>query len=291
MLLLPTTAWPQTDDLPTRFKALADSGTWQMVQKIPLQFPSHHPQGVVKIGDYFYLTTTETIEPTVALFFRTFASKMHVGRGIGRLIQFDATGRVVRQIRLGNDTQYHVGGIDADAQTLWVPVAEHLPRGSSTIVTIDAATLEMTSWAEIDDHISAVAVDAARQRVYGFNWGTRTFYVWSMDGTLLREAPSGDPLMGYQDCHGTGAATMICGGCNAQSPLSLLLTGKARLDLVDLTTFTTIDSLPLRHRSDRGHLLTRNPMTVEKTQGGLRFYFIPEDHPSTLYIYDRLIRD
>ncbi|MGY4765623.1 DUF6454 family protein [Kribbella sp. CWNU-51] len=45
------------------------------------------------------------------------------GKGIGHLFVIDRQGNLKKDIRLGEGTAYHPGGIDYDGQNVWVPAA------------------------------------------------------------------------------------------------------------------------------------------------------------------------
>jgi hypothetical protein len=58
------------------------------------------------------------------------------------------------------------------------------------------------------------------------------------------------------------------------------------LALVDMETMVPLYEVPLTMVSDRGHLMTKNPMDVAIVDGKLRLYFLPDEHTSTLYVYE-----
>jgi len=47
-----------------RVKLLTRASQWRPVASIPIGFNTHHPQGMVKIGDTFFVTAVEIRTPT-----------------------------------------------------------------------------------------------------------------------------------------------------------------------------------------------------------------------------------
>src|ERR1700675_3493009 len=47
-----------------RVKLLTRGTQWKQVATIPIAFDTQHPQGMVKIGDDFYVTSVEIKKPT-----------------------------------------------------------------------------------------------------------------------------------------------------------------------------------------------------------------------------------
>ena len=55
------------DAVADKFLRVTKGSAWQPVATVPIAFPTHHPQGMVKIGDRFYMSSVEIIEPHAAL--------------------------------------------------------------------------------------------------------------------------------------------------------------------------------------------------------------------------------
>jgi hypothetical protein len=47
-----------------------------------------------------------------------------------------------------------------------------------------------------------------------------------------------------------------------------------------------LSEVPLTMVSDLGVQITQNPMDVDIVEGKLRVYFLPDQHNSTLYVYE-----
>jgi Family of unknown function (DUF6454) len=47
------------------FLGTTRSTPWQLVKRVPLGFDAHHPEGLARVGDRFFLSTVEVLEPTV----------------------------------------------------------------------------------------------------------------------------------------------------------------------------------------------------------------------------------
>ena len=91
----------------------------------------------------------------------------------------------------------------------------------------------------------------------------------------------------YQDCRYAGAHHMLCSGLNkyraAPGAPEFALGG---LELVDLASGRVRHQIPVQLWTDTGVVMTQNPFAVETVATGLRFYFVPEDDKSRLFVYD-----
>ena len=47
-----------------RVRKLTRDSSWQPVASVPMKFPAHHPQGMVKIGDTLIVSSVEVNVPT-----------------------------------------------------------------------------------------------------------------------------------------------------------------------------------------------------------------------------------
>ena len=124
-----TISAPQTatrDDLVgDRIKQLTRAVQWRAVTSIPVRFNTQHPQGMVKIGDTFYVTAVEIRTPTKRFAQPIDGYDRDTGAGQGHLFKFDDKGNLLADLALGDGSIYHPGGIDYDGRYIWVPVAEY----------------------------------------------------------------------------------------------------------------------------------------------------------------------
>lgn len=283
------------DEVADRFLRLTKGSAWKPVATVPLAFPSYHPQGMVKIGDRFYMSSVEIIERTQRFDAPRDGLDRTAGKGAGHLFEFDASGKLLRQVKLGEGDIYHPGGIDYDGQHVWVPVAEYRPNSRSIVYRVDPATLQATEVFRFADHIGGIVHDKEAKTLNGVSWGSRRFYRWTLDG--LRVTNADDPpeklrtlnpahYVDYQDCHALSGSRMLCAGLNkyrAGDGPEFALGG---IELVDLKTGRPLHQVPVALWSDRGLVMTQNPFFAEAREEALRFYFVPEDDQSRLFVYD-----
>ncbi len=111
-----------------RVKLLTRGTQWKQVAAIPMQFDTQHPQGMVKIGDDFYVSSVEIKTPTKRFPQPVDGYDRDTGEGAGHLFKFDKTGKLLADLPLGEGSIYHPGGIDYDGRNIWVPVAEYRPN-------------------------------------------------------------------------------------------------------------------------------------------------------------------
>src|SRR5205085_9104249 len=100
-----------------------------------------HPQGMVKIGDAFYVSSVDK------------------GKGAGHLFKIDRDGNLAGDLPLGAGVVYHPGGIDYDGASIWVPVAEYRPDSRAIVFKVDPQTMKATEVVRVADHIGAIVHD------------------------------------------------------------------------------------------------------------------------------------
>ena len=276
---------------------LTRDSKWTLTSKLPVAFPTFHPQGMVRIGDTFFVSSVEVKQPT-----RRFPAPIDgydrdTGAGVGHLFKFDASGKLLADLILGEGTIYHPGGIDYDGTDIWVPVAEYRPNSKSIVYKVDPQAMkaaEVFRWA---DHIGGVVHDTEDGTLHGVSWGSRRFYRWKLDAQrrLANVVTRGKAqftmnpshYVDYQDCKYVGQHRMVCTGVAELRPspgaAPLRLGG---LDLIDLRDGRPIHQVPVPLWTPSGLDMTHNPTWFEAVSGGLRAYFMPEDNSSTVYVYD-----
>ena len=284
-------------DLGPRVAALTRESRWRPVTAIPVAFPTFHPQGMVKIGDTFFVTSVEVQQPTARYPVLVDGMDRDAGRGAGHLFKIDSAGKLVADLRLGEGSVYHPGGIDFDGTSIWVPVAEYRPNSRSIVYRVDPETMTATEVFRFADHLGGLVHDTDDRTLHGISWGSRRFYRWTLDGRgrVTNAATPPERLrtlnpsyyVDYQDCKYAGHHQMVCTGVTEirQSPDAppFRLGG---IDLIDLRDHRPVHQVPLLLWTTRGLDLTHNPVWLESTPAGLRGYFMPEDDTSTIYVYE-----
>ncbi len=280
----------------TRVTALTRASTWTQVSATPVGFDTHHPQGMVKLGDLLLVSSVEVTTPTMRFPQPVDGLDRDAGAGVGHLFTMTLDGRRLADIVLGEGSIFHPGGLDYDGAHLWVAVAEYRPNSRSIIYRVDPTTLTAVAVLRVADHLGAIVHDTDARALYGVSWGSRRVYRWTLDArgavtnarAPLESIRTLNPshYVDYQDCKYAGARRMLCSGVaesRTASGAALALGGPhpARLD-----DGRPLHQVPLLLWTPSGMSLTRNPVFLEPTPNGLRGYFMPEDNVSTLYVYD-----
>ena len=270
--------------LADRVTALTRNSVWKLAASVPVRFRTFHPQGMVKIGETFFVSSVEV-------------RNRDTGDGTGHLFSIDSTGDLLTDLKLGEGPIYHPGGIDYDGQSIWVPVAEYRPDSRSIIYRVDPKTMKATEVLRFADHIGAIVHNADDDTLHGVSWGSRRFYRWTLgrDGRITNGATPPERLrtfntshyLDYQDCKYAGARRMLCTGVTEMrqpsAPSAFRLGG---IDLIDLRDGRPLHQVPVLLWTAGGLDMTHNPVWLEPTAAGLRGYFMPEDDTSTIYVYD-----
>lgn len=262
---------------------------WKLVASVPIAFTTYHPQGMVKIGQTFFVSAVEIKVPTRRFPQAVGGFDRDAGAGVGHLFKMDASGHLVADLTLGEGTIYHPGGIDYDGRDIWVPVAEYRPNSRSIVYRVDPATMKSVEAFRVADHIGAIVHDTDDHTLHGVSWGSRRFYRWTSSGRPLRKTPLQNPshYVDYQDCKYAGRHRMLCTGVTEmRQALGAPVFRLGGMDLVDLRDGRPLHQVPVLLWTPGGMDMTHNPACVEPAATGVRAYFMPEDNASTLYVYD-----
>ena len=267
-----------------RVTRLTRDTAWTRVSAIPIGFKTFHPQGLVKIGDTFFLSSVEVLD-------------RDAGKGIGHLFKIDSAGRLLADLKLGEGAIYHPGGLDYDGTNIWVAVAEYRPDSRSIIYRVDPGTMTAVDVLRFADHIGAIVHNTGDRTLHGVSWGSRRFYRWTLDSNGRVTNASASPAalrslnpshyVDYQDCKYAGNRRMLCSGVSdirqSADAKPFRLGG---LELIDLRDGRPLHQVPILLWTESGLDMTHNPVWIEPAATGLRAYFIPEDDSSTLYIFE-----
>lgn len=281
----------QTNILEGKIKKLSPNTAWQQKKVVPLQFPTFHPQGMVKIGDFFFMSSVEVSKSP---------KNGDAGEGIGHLFKFDSTGTLLAQMTLGEGSIYHPGGIDFDGKYIWIPVAEYRPNSKSIIYKVDPKTLTALEMMRFDEHIGAIVHDTESNKLLGASWGSRNFYEWKLNskGKITTNA-SPEQLrikntsfyIDYQDCHYVGNSKMLCSGLQKYTAPNGTVFRLGGFDLINLLDKRPEYQVPIKLWSPSGLPMTQNPFWVESSSIVIKAYFVPDDDKaSTLFIYEADLR-
>ncbi len=284
-----------------RVQKLTRAVRWQPLAAIPINFKTHHPQGMVKIGDSFFVSSVEITVPTKRFPEPRDGYDRDTGEGVGHLFKIDAKGNLLGSLKLGEGAMYHPGGIDYDGRHIWVAVAEYRPNSRAIIYRVDPQAMTATEVFRYGDHIGGIVHNTDDKTLHGVTWGSRRFYKWTLGGEGKVTNANTPPeklrvqnrahYIDYQDCHYVGGRRMLCSGLNnyrlaADGPIFPL----GGLEIVDLRTDQAVYQVPVELWSPSGKPMTQNPFWVEATENGLRAYFMPDDDKSTLFVYEAAVK-
>jgi len=283
---------PSRSPVGDRGMTLSRETRWTLVAWIPIRFRTFHPQGMVKLGDAIFVSSVEVTVPTRRYPALVDGLDRDTGEGIGHLFKLDLNGTLLEDIRVGEHSIYHPGGIDYDGRSLWVPVAEYRPNSHSIIYRVNPQTMTVSEALRVGDHIGALAYDTDDNTLHAASWGSRRFYRWRVEHNKVTAASSPPVLnpshyVDYQDCKYAGTHRMLCTGVSewriAGNGPPVRLGG---MDLIDLRDHRPLHQSPVLLWTTTGLDMTHNPVWIEATASGLRAYFMPEDDTSTLYVYE-----
>ncbi len=277
-----------TEGLTSEFKQLERGTEWNKVDELDLDFNIHHPQGMTKIEDRYYISSVEIIEKPQKYEQPKDGYDRTAGKGIGHLFVVNEKGQLLKDIELGEGDMYHPGGIDFDGEHIWVPVAEYRPYSKSIMYKVDPESNKVSDVFEVDDHIGGVVSDIEKNRLYGVSWGSRTYYEWSPKGKVKSVEENPSHFIDYQDCEGIDEKNMICSGLAGLPTDDGGTYELGGLALLDKKSHEIKHEVPVAEFSPQHHVITRNPVYLEtkEEEGGVRLYAVPDDDDAALLIYE-----
>ncbi len=248
---------------------------WELIRQVPLDFPTHHPQGLAFAGDYLFLSSVEVLEAPTNVFDPTRSTP---GRGVGHMFVLDGKGELVRDITIGEGDMYHPGGIDFDGSNVWVPMGEYRPGANSMVLTVDPVTFAVSERFRVKDSIGWAISDRDTGTIYGGNWGSRRFYTWGEDGEERDRWENPSSFIDYQDCQFAKNGQAVCSGIavlpQANGTGEYELGGVA---IIDFINHRIVHETPLQIFSGAGHVLTRNPFAFTIDGEDLLLHVAPDD--------------
>lgn len=228
---------------------------WSLFQTLDLNESTHHVQGIDYEAKTAWVTTVE------------------LENRKGFLIEFSLdSGRKLRSIEIQDGKRFHPGGISANAESLWIPIAEYRPHSTSIIQKRSKRTLQVEFQFQVPDHIGCLAVTP--DQIIGGNWDSREFYIWDHKGNLLQKISS-DTQNAYQDMKYDPPFVVASG---------LLADHTGAIDWLDLPSLKLSRRVPVGN-TDRQLPLTREGMAIHRDQ----LLLLPEDEPSRVFIFHRQI--
>lgn len=266
-------------DLATSFMKVDRNTAWSEVDKLHLDFPTFHTEGLAITPDHIFLSSVQIIEPTQKYPSPVGGYDRTPGKGIGHLFVMDREGHLQKDITLGEGDMYHPGGIDYDGTNIWVPVAQYRPNSSAIIYKVNARSLEVGKQFEVPDHIGGIVLDPTTHRLVGNTWGSRRFYAWTLDGAQTSDWLNPSHFVDSQDCQYVESAKMICGGVT-NLPQAPGATGSYELGgitLTDLRTHQILHEVPFQKWSTAGHVMTRNPLKLAADRNTIDLWAAPDN--------------
>lgn len=210
-----------------------------------------HVQGIETDGESFWVTSVERK-----------ADK-------GFLHRFNAaTGEEFKHVEVQRGDMIHPGGLCADGESLWLPVAQYTRKGMSVIERRGKASLELIASFEFADHIGCVAADA--ERLVGGNWDARQLYIWDKSGKLLRKLDNPSPNH-FQDVKFDGPLLVGSGGLDRAT---------GAIEWLDLGSLE-IKRRILGGKTDRGTSYMHEGMALREG----KLVLLPEDGKSRVFSF------
>lgn len=282
------------------FQDLGRSTVWKSIANISMEGDTFEPEGMVRLGDdRFVVSCGEYTAGTQSYGKIINGTDRSPGAGFGHLIVFNGKGERIADatITRKGDIEYHNGGIDFDGEFIWGTIAQYRPNTTAYVYKAHPANLKPKQVLHYNDHLGGIVHDTDKDTITCLNWGSRNASTWDLDDveTGCDASPPPDSVVrnpsyfvDYQDCkllgHSAlydGRSVALCSGVATIGGYNL-----GGVALVDVATMTPLAEVPIALQSALGQRLTQNPVDVSVEDGKLRFYWMPDQHNSTLYVYE-----
>lgn len=266
----------------------AEVATWtrhtrfELVNRLPLRFATHHPQGVAFAAGRIFLTTVEVLEPPRPLPDADGdPARRTPGRGRGHILVIEPDGTLAADLIVGDGDAYHPSGIDHAGSLLWVPVGEYRADSRSVVYTLDPHSLELTERFEVDDHITWLAPAPESGALYGASWGSRRLYRWKLDAeAAVRESEVWDNPswhVDFQEAQYDGGERLICGGITELPDAEGAKYELGGLTVLDFSAHRIEAEVPVPVFSAAGHNVLRNPFVLTRDANGTPLLHVAPD--------------
>jgi hypothetical protein len=226
-------------------------GEWKLARTMALKGSTNHVQGIDFDANVLWVTSVDSTNR----------------KGYLRGFSF-VSGEMIRAVEVQQGERFHPGGIAADAESIWVPVAEYRPNSSSLIQKRSKDTLGLELAFSVPDHIGCIAATA--ENLIGGNWDSREFYVWDHRGKLVRKAAS-TTGNAYQDMKFENGLLVASG---------VLPDRSGAIDWIEFPSFRLVRRLKIDN-TERQAPFTREGMAIR----GKQLLLLPEDEPSRVFIF------
>jgi len=276
------------------FKRLGVSASWHYRGYINIP-GIYHTEGMVKIGDNFFISSTETGIAPIS----NPTGQRTPGTGLAHLTKYNSAGKKEWDVTWGagiSDPVYHPGGIDYDGKYIWIPIAEYRPDSFSKIYRFDPNTRKSVNVFNVTEHIGALVHNVKENTLIGLTWNSDKFDTWKLGKNFqpIESHSQRNPeiatgtFTAYQDCQYIGPTWMLCVGPGpgssastdsltfAKSGIGLFNIKFGKISLVHwLQLPTWVNSRLANDILYKELPLTDNAFTVEVKGNNLQFYFAP----------------
>ena len=169
------------------------------------------------------------------------------------LLLADGSDELRRIGELQDGERFHPGGMAADGESLWIPVAEYRANSSAVIQQRNKKTFALEFQFAVPDHIGCIAVTP--EFLIGGNWDSRDFYVWDHHGKLIRKVAS-ETGNAYQDMKFGSDQIIASGGLPER---------RGAVDWLEFPSMHLVRRMMVG-KTDRGVSLSREAMTTFQGQ-------------------------
>jgi hypothetical protein len=295
------------------FQTLGRSTVWESIANISFEGNTYEPEGMVRLGGDRYIVSAGEYTASTVSYNGTIinGTDRTAGAGFAHLIVFDGNGSRIADATLTAQgaAEYHNGGIDFDGEYIWATIAQYRPNTTAHVARIDPTTLQPQTILEYNDHLGGIVHDVRTNSITALNWGSRNASTWYLNllgnnnecssnisnaglQTPFKVTRNPSYYVDYQDCKFLGHAqryddrpVMLCSGvATIGSGASAYNLGG--IAIVDVETMLPLAEVPITMVSALGVPVTENPVDVSIEDGKLRLFWLPDQHNSTLYVYE-----
>ncbi|KAK7431880.1 hypothetical protein QQZ08_001499 [Neonectria magnoliae] len=284
------------------FQTLGRSTVWKSIANISFQGDTFEPEGMVRLSDDRYVISCgEYTEHTERYGKIVNGTDRTAGQGFAHLMVFNGKGERIADASITKEGEgngeYHNGGLDYDGEFIWGTIGQYRPNSTAYVYRTDPTTLEPEQVLHYGDHLGGIVHDTRDNSITALNWGARNATTWDLKHSETGCGATPKPnnvvrnpsyFVDYQDCKWLGhskfyndKSVMLCSGVATIGGYNL-----GGIALVDVETMEALAEVPIALESALGVRLTQNPVDASVDDGKLRLYWMPDQHNSTLYIYE-----
>lgn len=253
------------------FESISSTAKWSLIGSVELPVDQLKPQGLTKVGDYFYVSGQR--------------------RNVSHLIKINSEGLVQKRITLEHTEQLENTAISFDGESLWLIASPVSPLAESVIYRIDPLELQAEVILQFSHPLDAIIHDSDSHRLHGLHWETGQQFSWE-ENQAGYEADSATAISynkrstDYGDCQHLSTSRLLCSGLMTQMIDDNHQLSAGVIDLMELDSMSRLHQIYLVQTTADNDFFAGQPFFFDAGNAQPPdLYFVISEPAPVLYHY------